>query len=213
MKRLNLGLFIILLLAFQGGCSNPPYQDIVNMNEPSGSTLICFGDSLTSGMGAKEINYPSLIAQKISMPVINAGRSGDTTYSALNRIKADVLSKDPKVVIVELGANDFLLWRDAGRPGYTLEDTFKNIETIIDKIQEGGAAVVLAAIPFDYEYKKNYERIAREKGALLIPNIMEGVLGHSDLMSLDRVHPNDEGYKVMAQTVLKYVEPLLKVKK
>lgn len=211
MKKYCLNLFLLLfLLILQAGCSTNPYQNITNIDSATGTTLVCFGDSLTSGQGAKEgEDYPSVLKNALALPVINSGKAGDTTYSALDRVQADVLSRDPKVVIVELGANDFLLWKDAGKPGYKLEDSFRNIETMIDRIQSRGAVAVLAAIPFDYEYKKGYEGVARKKGALLIPDIMKGLIGNSDLMSLDRVHPNGKGYRVMAETISKYVRPLI----
>ena len=217
-KSIFRSLFIILLpiLLTLAGCSPNSkinLSNITNIESTTGSTLICFGDSLTSGVGGDGTNFPSIIEKRLSIPVINSGRSGDTTYSALPRFERDVLAKDPKIVIVQLGANDYLLWGDTGKPGYGLEGTFKNLEIMIDRIQEYGAVVVLAAIPLSSTYNKNYERLAKERGALLIPNIMKGIYGVRDLMSLDRTHPNDEGYKVMAETILEYLQPLLKIKK
>lgn len=216
-KSIFTSLFIILLsiLFALAGCSpnsKTNLSNITNIDSTVGSTLVCFGDSLTSGIGGDETNFPLILATELSIPVINSGRSGDTTYSALPRLERDLFAHDPKIVIVQLGANDYLLWGDEGKPGHGLDDTFKNIEVIIDRTQEYGAAVVLAAIPLSPTYKKNYERLAREKGALLIPNIMKGIYRVRDLMSLDRTHPNDEGYKVMTETILEYLRPLLKIK-
>ena len=206
-------LFVLFTLAGCSPNSKTNLINITNIDSTAGSTLICFGDSLTSGVGGDGTNFPSIIEKELSIPVINSGRSGDTTYSALPRLERDVLAKDPKIVIVQLGANDYLLWGDTGKPGYGLKGTFENIEIMIDRIQEYGAAVVLAAIPLSSTYKKNYEKLAKEKGLLLIPNIMAGIYGNRELMSLDRTHPNDEGYKVMAETILEYLQPLLKIKK
>jgi acyl-CoA thioesterase-1 len=77
-------------------------------------TLICFGDSLTAGYGAttpgiddKTKSYPAYLQNKLNIPVINSGVSGNTTSQALARLNKDVIMKKPKIVIIELGANDF----------------------------------------------------------------------------------------------------------
>jgi len=213
-KLLATSLILFLTFAFFGCATQKSrFRHVKNLYTAKGTNIVCFGDSLTSGVGGDGVNYPSILARELPIPVINSGRSGDTTYSALPRLERDVFAKDPKIVIVQLGANDYLLWGNAGKPGYGLEGTFKNLEIMIDRIQEYGAVVILAAIPLSPTYNKNYERLAREKGTLLIPNIMKGIYGVRDLMSLDRTHPNDKGYKVMAKTILEYLRPLLKIKK
>src|SRR5690348_12379952 len=103
-------------------------------NEGShGKTIVCFGDSLTEGVGADPgTDYPSLLRQKVGLPVINSGVSGDTTAVALKRLDADVLDHDPKMVIITLGGNDFL-------QQLPKEETLSNMETIIDRIEAHGA--------------------------------------------------------------------------
>ena len=196
----------LLLLSFLVGCAPGKYANIKNLHTASGSTLVCFGNSLTAGDGAPVgSDYPSLLAKEFPLPVINAGLSGDTAAAAVSRIETDVLSKDPKIVIVELGANDFL--KTAGRRD-AVDEAFNNLEVIIDKIQEFGAVVVLAGVSINYEIEQKYGKLAREKGAVLVPNILEGVLGSPNLMA-DNFHPNAEGYKVMAAMFLKILVPLL----
>lgn len=80
-------------------------------------TIVCFGDSLTAGTSAvtegvddKTKSYPAYLKEKLTddVEVINAGVKGDTTDDALARIEKDVLEKDPDMVIICIGANDFL---------------------------------------------------------------------------------------------------------
>jgi lysophospholipase L1-like esterase len=40
--------------------------------------------------------------------------------------------------------------------------------------------------------------LSDETGAVLIPNIFEGIMGNRKLMS-DPIHPNDAGYKKIAE--------------
>jgi lysophospholipase L1-like esterase len=158
-------------------------------------TIICFGDSLTYGTGAgKGMDYPSQLSQMLNKPVINAGVSGDTTGRALSRLKRDVLSKNPDIVMITLGGNDL-------KNGVSKDTAFRNLRQIVESIQKQGAEVIIGGLKFplrDRGYGKGYQEVADQTGAVLIPNIFEGILGNRKLMS-DPIHPNDAGYMVIAQ--------------
>ncbi|HQP12896.1 MAG TPA: GDSL-type esterase/lipase family protein, partial [Candidatus Omnitrophota bacterium] len=175
---------------FLTGCGK---MDIANRDNP-GRNIICFGDSITEGWGAGvDEDYPSLLRKRVSRPVINAGRSGDTTGEALQRLEEDVLSADPYLVIVELGANDYL--KQAPR-----QQTFKNLDEIVSRIQERGAMVVLAEVRVGLlrdEYYEGLRAIAENRRALFIPDIMRGITWNADLKS-DGIHPNAKGYALIA---------------
>ena len=118
-----------------------PYSRVKNLDS-RGSSVIAFGDSLTSGYGASAgEDYPSRLSAMSGVTVVNAGRSGDTTESALARIDTDVLARDPRIVIVGLGGNDFLR-------SVPLATTEANLRTNVRKIQGGGAMVVLLGFRF-----------------------------------------------------------------
>ena len=77
--------------------------------DSEGENVICFGNSITYGSGVEEgKDYPSHLQEMTERDVINAGVPGDTTAGGLRRIDEDVLDNDPYLVIVELGANDYL---------------------------------------------------------------------------------------------------------
>jgi lysophospholipase L1-like esterase len=160
-----------------------------------GEKIICFGDSLTYGTGASRgRDYPSQLSKMISRPVINAGRPGDTTASALRRLEKDVLSYSPDIVLITLGGNDL-------KNGVARDTAFKNLNMIVNLIHNQGARVIIGGlhIPFrDRGFGRGYQKLADETGATLIPNILEGIMGNRELMS-DPIHPNDAGYKIMAQ--------------
>src|SRR4051794_17423393 len=78
-----------------------------NLDSP-GKTIVCFGDSITAGIGAEPgPPYPDLLAARLGTPVINAGVPGDTAEEGLARVDA-ALAQNPWLVIVELGGNDIL---------------------------------------------------------------------------------------------------------
>lgn len=168
----------------------------------AGHRIIAFGDSLVAGRGATAGNdFVSVLSDRLRVPIVNAGRSGDTTATALARLNRDVLSRDPKVVIVLLGGNDFL--RHVPR-----EETFNNLSTIVDRIRQRGAAVVLVGISvgvFVDPYGDGFEDLARRGSAALVPDILADIVGRGNLMS-DAIHPNDRGYAIMADRV----EPVLR---
>ena len=103
----------------------------------TGESIVAFGDSLVAGQGAGPgQDFVSVLSTRLGIPVINAGRNGDTTSAALARLDRDVLAWNPRIVIVLLGGNDFL----RRVPG---EETFGNLGTIVADIRRHGSAVVL----------------------------------------------------------------------
>ena len=170
-----------------------------------GDNIICFGDSLTFGTGApRDKSYPAQLAEMIGLPVINSGIPGDTTDRALRRLERDVLSKSPRIVLITLGGNDL-------KNGVDKKTAFKNLKAIVDTIQARGALVVIGAIKllfWDRGYEEEYEKLAAETGALLVPDILGGLMGHEELMH-DTIHPNGAGYKIMAQKFYTRIEPYL----
>ena len=170
-----------------------------------GDNIICFGDSLTFGTGApRDKSYPAQLAEMIGQPVINSGIPGDTTDRALRRLERDVLSKSPRIVLITLGGNDL-------KNGVNKKTAFKNLKDIVDTIQASGALVVFGGIRllfWDRGYEEEYEKLAAETGALLVPDILGGLMGHEELMH-DTIHPNGAGYKIMAQKFYTRIKPYL----
>jgi len=182
---------LILLLGYKFLTST--HQDF--SNGAVDQKIVCFGDSLTHGTGASGgKDYPSQLSKMISGPVINAGVPGDTTADALQRLERDVLEYSPDIVLITLGGNDL-------KNGIAKDVAFENLRVIVESIQEQGAHVIIGGlyIPFrDRGFASGYEMLADETGATLIPNILEGIMGNRKLMS-DPIHPNDAGYKIMAE--------------
>ena len=182
---------IILLLGYHLFFSSRPAKKAAIL----GKTIICFGDSLTFGTGAsKGMDYPSHLSKMIGRPVINAGVPGDTTTAALQRLEQDVLTRAPDVVLITLGGNDL-------KNGIAKDIAFKNLKIIVDSIQNQGARVIIGGLKFplrDRGFGKAYEELADQTGAILIPNILDGIMGQRKLMS-DPIHPNDGGYRMVAE--------------
>ncbi len=177
--------------------------------------IVAFGDSLTAGLGvAPEDSYPGQLAlwlteHGFAYDVINAGVSGDTTAGGLRRVEW-ILKSQPKVVILELGAND-------GLRGHPLSETYKNLHTIIKVLKEKGVIVILAGMRLPLNYGEDYTRkfsdlfvrLAKEYDLPYVPFFLENVATHRSLNQGDGLHPNAEGYSIVVHNVWKTLEPVL----
>jgi lysophospholipase L1-like esterase len=165
--------------------------------------IICFGDSLTFGTGAEAgMDYPSQLSKMIAKQVINAGVPGDTTARALKRLQQDVLARSPDLVLITLGGNDL-------KNGVAKDTAFKNLEHIVESIQGQGARVIIGGLKFplrDRGFARGYKDLADQTGAVLIPNIFKDIMGNRKLMR-DPIHPNGDGYRIMAQRFLEAMLP------
>lgn len=179
--------------------------------------ILFFGDSLTAGYGLDpQKAFPHLIQQKInekglSYKVINAGLSGETSAGGLTRIDW-VLRQPIDVFVLELGAND-------GLRGLPLEETKKNLQSIIDKVKAKypDVKIVIAGMrvppnmgdEYEAKFKSIFPELAKKNDATLIPFLLEGVGGDEKLNLSDGIHPNPEGHKIVAQNVWEALKPLL----
>ncbi len=191
----------------------------VGANSAGREPLVIFlGDSLTAGFGLPaDQAYPALVASAMkakgrAIRVVNAGVSGDTTAGGLERVPI-LLQQKPDVLVVALGANDVF----HGRP---LENAEANLRAIVERGKSAGARVVLLGmrIPTNYgpEYTDAfaaiYRRVAEIEHVDLMPFLLEGVGGHTELNQDDGIHPNPKGQQIVAANVLPYVERALKGK-
>ena len=172
----------------------------------AGDSIIAFGDSLVEGRGATPgQDFVSILSRRLGVPIVNAGRSGDTAAAALSRLDRAVLHRNPRVVIVLLGGNDFLR-------RVPTEETFRNLGTIVQRIRDRGAAVVIVGVSvglFSDPFEGEYEALARRTSAGLVPDILDDIIGDGDRMS-DSIHPNDRGYKVIADRLEPVVRDLMR---
>lgn len=186
-------------------------------NETVRPRIVFFGNSLTAGYGLDEqFSFPSLIQRKIdslgyNYDVVNAGLSGETTAGGRNRISW-VMEQPMEIFVLELGGNDVLR-------GFELSVTRKNLAAILDEVRDKypDVKLVLAGMEappnmgeaYTTTFRKIYRDLAREKNAALIPFLLEDVGGIAELNLPDRIHPNQEGQKIVAQNVWEVIAPLL----
>ena len=177
--------------------------------------VVFLGDSLTAGYGlAQDEAFPALVGRMLAesghpVRVVNAGVSGDTTAGGVERLDW-LLKQSPQVLVVGLGANDALRGQEpAGAEA--------NLREIVSRAKRSGARVLLLGmrfppslgLPFTRRFEEIYPRVAREEHVPLVPFLLEGVGGRSDLNLDDGIHPNALGQRIVAKNVAPYVERIV----
>ena len=185
-------LVFLLLASCLAACSHPTHEAI-----PPGSTVLVLGDSISFGTGAdKGEDYPSLLAKKSGWNVINAGVPGDTSADGLERLPVLLDEQAPKLVLIELGGNDFLHQTPP-------EQTSSNLKAILSQVKAKGIPSALIAVPSfspvaaafgNLSDNPIYAQISKETGTPVISDLLSDVLAKNALKS-DPIHPNAAGYR------------------
>lgn len=193
-------LWVLLLSLIVMACGDKP-QKYDRLS--SGETVLAFGDSVTFGYGvAPQDSYPTVLANLSRWNVINAGINGERTDQAKSRIDGILAEHNPKLVIIELGGNDFLQRRNANA-------VKEDLRAIIQSVKAHGSIPVLVAVPSlsamaaltgkpsDADL---YKELVKEEKINLIPNVFSDILGQGHLKH-DEIHPNQAGYKMLAEGI------------
>ncbi|MCF8266871.1 MAG: SGNH/GDSL hydrolase family protein [Ignavibacteriales bacterium] len=180
--------------------------------------IVFFGDSITEGWEGSD---PAFFRNKL---YINRGIGGQTTPQMLIRLRQDVISLNPAVVVILAGTNDI-----AGNTGpSTLEMIEDNLASMSDIAVANGIRVVLCSVlpAMDYPWKKGLEpapKIAElnkwirtysaKKGIVYLDYYSEMADSQGGLkaeFTYDGVHPNKAGYEFMAPLAEKVIAEVLK---
>jgi len=195
-------------------------QSATNTTEKTASapkTIVVLGDSLAAGYGVEPSEcYPALLQEKITaaglnFTVVNAGVSGDTSADGLNRINW-LLRRTVDILVLELGGND-------GLRGIPPSATATNLQTIIDRVKEKNpqTQIVIAGMQmppnmgetYTVAFQNIFPALAKNNHAALVPFLLEGVGGKSELNQPDHIHPNAAGHRIVADNVWKVLKPIL----
>jgi acyl-CoA thioesterase-1 len=149
-----------------------------------------------------------LDARGYNYRVVNAGVSGDTTSSGLQRMR-QVLSLKPSIVLLELGGND-------GLRGLPIEVTRSNLEEMIVALRDAGATVALAGmtLPRNYgqtyirQFEELYRSLAAKYRLRLVPFEIEPLAARGMLQD-DGIHPTADGYRAALPRIFSELAPLL----
>jgi acyl-CoA thioesterase-1 len=178
------------------------------------TTILVMGDSLSAEYGiARGSGWVRLLEdqlQKQSSPwmVFNASISGETTSGGLTRLPALLEQKKPRIVLLELGANDALR-------GLSVDQTERNLRKMIKASKNSGAKVLLFGmqIPPNYgqdytnQFKAIYSKLAKQEGVELLPFFLQGIASQKELFLSDNIHPNEKAQTILFRNVWAAMAP------
>jgi len=186
---------------------------------PGEKRVVFMGDSITDGWNLSEY-FPA-------KPYVNRGIGGQTTPQMLIRFRPDVIDLHPRLVVILAGTNDI-----GGNTGpMRLEDIENNIASMAELARVHDIGVILASVLPVHNYTPEAElRLIRRppakipdlnrwlkdyctKNHCLYLDYFSAMVNEKGMLrkelAQDGLHPNDEGYKVMAPLAEKAIEKAL----
>jgi len=184
--------------------------------------VVFYGDSITDGWKLAEY-FPG-------KPYVNRGISGQTTAQMLLRFRADVIDLQPKVVILLAGTNDI-----AGNTGpmivQQIEDNYASMAelakvhnirfvfTSVLPVHDKGTRMTQTQRRSPEKIKELNEWLKKycADNKLVYVDYYSHMLGddgmlRTELAPADGLHPNADGYKIMAPLAEAGIEQALKKK-
>jgi len=212
-------LFVVLAADFARAQSNETLRtdwaslnryraanDSLGLPQRGERRVVFMGNSITDSWA------PLFAEQFPGKPYVGRGISGQTTPQMLVRFRQDVVALKPAVVVILAGTNDI-----AGNTGpSTLEMIEDNLRSMTEIAKANGIRVVLSSVlpVFDYPWKRGLEpapkivalnkwirAYADSAGAVYLDYhtpMADARQGLRAELTRDGVHPNADGYRVMA---------------
>jgi len=180
------------------------------------AAILILGDSLSAAYNMEiSQSWPSLLQERLDQDgyayqVFNSSIAGDTTLGGHSRISRLLERYLPAIVLIELGGND-------GLRGLPIEETQKNLSSMIEQSLAAGATVVLAEmrIPPNYgatyteKFNQIYAFLTAKYGITLLPFVLADIALQPGLMQADGIHPGVEAQSLILDKVWQVLAPLL----
>ncbi|SDD31363.1 SGNH/GDSL hydrolase family protein [Pedobacter soli] len=192
--------------------------------------IIFFGDSITQ-QGVSKNGYVTLIKKSLDSTkydVIGAGIGGNKVYDLYLRLEDDVLNKKPDLVVIYVGIND--VWhKQSSHTGTDYDKYLKFYQALINKIQGVGSKVVLVTPSVVGEKKDGTNELDADlnkyaagiralaaKNNLPVCDLRKVFADYEaqnnpedkekGILTVDRVHLNETGNKLVADQLLPLVK-------
>ena len=180
-------------------------------------TVLVLGDSLSAAYGLRASQgWVALLATQVEATrpgwrVANASMSGETSAGGAARIVAELKRTRPRVVVIELGAND-------GLRGLSLQQTRVNLARMIGAAHGAGARVLLVGMRLppnfgpDYtrEFAAIYADLAGRFDVALVPFLLEPLGTGREHFQADNLHPRASVQPQLRDHVWTQLEPLMR---
>ena len=185
--------------------------------------IACIGDSITEGSGIRyqsKSSYPvmldSILGAKYS--VLNSGKSGTTLHKNGDfpywntKEFSNVMAFNPDIIIIKLGTND------SKGQNWKIGHFEKDYQSLIDTLKAlTGNPKIFVCLPvpaFETVWGINDSTIIKgvipivnriaEKNKLPVIDLYQGLKNYSEYFP-DKIHPNEEGAKLIAEIIAKEI--------
>ena len=187
----------------------------LNLYSEKAKSLLILGDSISAGYGMSkekqwsEVLKEKLNQEKISLKIINASVSGETTGGGLVRSDKLLQNNMPSYLLIELGGNDAL----RGYPPQTVKNNLLEIINL-GKTYGSKSIIMQIRIPPNYgnryrnKFESIYTEIAEETGSLYMPFMLNNIALEKNLMMADGIHPTEEAQPLIAEEIFNYLKNL-----
>jgi acyl-CoA thioesterase-1 len=180
--------------------------------------ILVFGDSISAGYGLARVDqgWVELLKTRLKTEgygyqVVKASVSGETTAGGLARLPRALDLHHPKIVILELGAND-------GLRALPIPQMRANLTQMVDLASAAGAKTVLLGMrmPPNYgpayteQFRLVFSDLAHAKNLPLVPFLLDKIALSPNLLQGDDIHPNALGQPVLLDNVWPSLRPLLR---
>lgn len=186
------------------------------------SNILIVGDSLSAGYGIQlHESWPALLQtqlteQNFPYKVHNASIGGQTSSEGVRQIDQLLALTKPKLVILELGAND-------GLRGLSISEMRNNLQSIISKSLMAQAQVLLVGIKVPANYGKRYgkmfeasfQELAQQNGIPFVPFMLEPLLqqvtpeNRDQYIQADGLHPTAKAQPIILKHLSSSIIKLL----
>jgi lysophospholipase L1-like esterase len=177
--------------------------------KPDEDRVVFYGNSITDA-------WARYFADQFpGKPYVGRGISGQTTPQMLIRFRQDVIQLRPAAVVILAGTNDI-----AGNTGPSTPEMIEdNLTSMVELAAASGIRVVLCSVlpAYDYPWRPGLhpaprivalnawmKTFAAQRGAVYVDYwsaMADERQGMRSDLTLDGVHPNEAGYRVMARLV------------
>jgi acyl-CoA thioesterase I len=194
-----------------------PEKTIKKLEQGEPVIISALGDSLTYGWlvnkGYLDYLHEMLLKKypDSQLVIMNNGIPGDTASGGLKRLEKDVIKYKPDAVLIQFALNDAFT-------GYSPSEYSKNIQEIISHIKDklDADVILITSIYMGYNMESEVARIfynvldkIAEKNNIPIARVDKywesHIIDKSHFITFvhdDLVHPNEDGYKLMAEAIM-----------
>ncbi|MDN5301415.1 MAG: acyl-CoA thioesterase [Thermoanaerobacteraceae bacterium] len=200
MKYIGSGLHKCEILLCDGDYFGKEVRRLMKKN----LKVVALGDSITQGYPFDmEASWVYILKMEKGLDIVNKGINGDTLEGMLERFERDVISLLPGMVIIMGGTNDAF-------DGYSLSSMEYNLKRMVKFAKESKIVPVIGipvpvdepAVEIKLQKFRDFLRNFCDEEKIAFIDFYKTMVDEygkiKEKLDFDGVHPNRDGYRVMA---------------